>query len=63
MIRQFSMKFPDPTADGGWSTIRFDPTFDRVPSTGELVTTKELGRKYHKEVCGRTRTNARGTGS
>jgi hypothetical protein len=63
MTRPFTMRFFDPTADNGWAIIRFDPTFDRVPSTGELVTTKELGRQYHKEVCGRTRANTRGTGS
>ncbi len=44
------MKFPDPTADNGVAIIKFEPTFDRVPSTGELVTTRELGAKYWKEI-------------
>jgi hypothetical protein len=50
MNRPFNMRFFDVTADNGVAIIRFDPTFDRVPSTGELVTTLELGRKYFKEL-------------
>ena len=50
-IRPFWMSFPDPTAAGGVAKIQFDPRFDRVPSTGELVNTKEKGKQYWKEVC------------
>jgi len=45
------MQFDDPTAVGGVAKLTFIPDFDRVPSTGELVTSKELGRKYFVEVC------------
>jgi hypothetical protein len=48
--RPFMMRFTDPTADDGEATIRFDPSFDRVPSTGEPVNTYELGWKYWHEI-------------
>ncbi len=44
------MSFPDPTALSGVSEVTFDPTVDRVPSTGELVVTRDLAREYHREI-------------
>ena len=49
--RPFTMRFFDVTADNGMAKLRFDPTFDRVPSSRQLVNTSELGRQYFKEVC------------
>jgi hypothetical protein len=46
----FTMEFPDLTAIGGMAKIKFDPNFDRVPSTKELVNTRDLGWQYWNEV-------------
>ena len=48
--KPFKMLFLDKTAKGGFSEIKFDPMFDRVPSTREFVTTARLARKYAREV-------------
>lgn len=53
--RKFSMLFHDPSADGGMAKITFDPSFDRVPSTGEFVTSEELGRQFHRELMSKER--------
>jgi hypothetical protein len=44
------MEFPDPTASNGIAKIKFDPTFDKIPSTKELVNTRDLGWQYWNEV-------------
>jgi hypothetical protein len=46
----FTMEFSDLTAIGGMAKIKFDPNFDRVPSTKELVNTRDLGWQYWNEV-------------
>jgi hypothetical protein len=46
----FTVEFPDQTASGGVSKIKFLPWFDRIPSTGELVNTIERARAYGREV-------------
>jgi hypothetical protein len=46
----FTMEFPDPTASNGIAKIKFDPTFDKIPSTKELVNTRDLGWQYWNEV-------------
>jgi hypothetical protein len=51
LTRPFYFKFSDKTASGGVARLKFLPDFDRVPSTRQLVNTKELAQKYCEEVC------------
>ena len=48
--RKFTVEYPDPTASGGLSRVQFDPSWDRVPSTGELVNTRKLAAQYIHEL-------------
>jgi hypothetical protein len=48
--RPFWIEVPDPTANNGIARLKFLPDFDRVPSTRELVNTKELAQKYISEI-------------
>ena len=46
----FSISYPDKTAEGGFSKIVIDPSFDRLLSTEQLVNTKELAFQYCDEL-------------
>lgn len=48
--KPFIVKWPDSTAIGNMASIKFDPLYDRVPSSGELVNTQELAIQYLKEI-------------
>lgn len=48
-----TVKIKDPTADGGVAVLRFRGNFDRVPTTQQLVQTKEQAIQYVKEAIGK----------
>ena len=48
--KPFSIQVVDETAVGGVAVLRFDPTFDRLPSTKEFINTRALAYQYYKEL-------------